>query len=62
MIGKGDGTFEYMPNREHGLKLDGDISDLHILEIKGQRMLQVIRNNEAEIFLEILNSIMVSAI
>jgi len=47
LIGKGDGTFEYMPNREHGLKLDGDIRDLHSLEIKGQRMLQVVRNNAA---------------
>jgi hypothetical protein len=47
LIGKGDGTFTYMPNREHGLKLDGDIRDLHSLEIRGQRMLQVVRNNAA---------------
>lgn len=46
LIGKGDGTFNYLENRNHGLKLEGDIRDLHEVEIKGQRMLMVVKNNK----------------
>ncbi|MCH7412735.1 VCBS repeat-containing protein [Belliella sp. R4-6] len=46
MIGKGDGTFEYLENRTHGLKLEGDIRNLHEVNIKGQRMLMVVKNNK----------------
>ena len=45
LYGKGDGTFEYISNREHGLQLHGDIRDLHELEIRGQRTLMVVKNN-----------------
>jgi enediyne biosynthesis protein E4 len=34
-------------NREHGLQLHGDVRDLHRVEIKGQRMLMVVKNNDA---------------
>lgn len=47
LYGKGDGTFEYIPNRRHGLQLHGDIRDLHELEIGGQRTLMVVKNNAA---------------
>ncbi|MFD2033196.1 VCBS repeat-containing protein [Belliella marina] len=47
LLGKGDGTFQYSENRDHGLKLEGDIRDLHEVQIKGQRMLMVVKNNKA---------------
>jgi enediyne biosynthesis protein E4 len=47
LIGNGDGTFNYWPNRENGLQLHGDIRDLHSLDLKGERMLMVVKNNEA---------------
>jgi hypothetical protein len=47
LIGKGDGTFDYWQNRDHGLKLDGEIRDLKILELKGKKVLMVVKNNEA---------------
>lgn len=46
LIGKGDGTFDYLENRNHGLKLEGDIRGLHEVEVKGQRMLMVVKNNK----------------
>ncbi len=47
LLGNGDGTFRYLENRKHGLQLHGDIRDLHVLNIKGDRMLMVVKNNEA---------------
>uniref|UniRef100_UPI0025E76F8E FG-GAP-like repeat-containing protein n=1 Tax=Algoriphagus sp. TaxID=1872435 RepID=UPI0025E76F8E len=47
LIGKGDGTFEFWNNREHGLKLEGDIRDLHSVKINNQQLLQVVKNNAA---------------
>ncbi|MFC0261495.1 VCBS repeat-containing protein [Fontibacter flavus] len=47
LLGKGDGSFDYIPNREHGLQLHGDIRDLHVLEIRGERMLMVVKNDDA---------------
>jgi hypothetical protein len=47
LVGKGDGTFDYWQNRDHGLKLDGEIRDLKILELKGKKVLMVVKNNEA---------------
>jgi hypothetical protein len=47
LYGKGDGTFEYISNRVHGLQLHGDIRDLHELVIGGQRTLMVVKNNAA---------------
>jgi enediyne biosynthesis protein E4 len=47
LLGKGDGTFDYWVNREHGLQLHGDVRDLHRVEIKGQKMLMVVKNNDA---------------
>ncbi|HSJ69120.1 MAG TPA: VCBS repeat-containing protein [Anditalea sp.] len=52
LIGNGDGTFEYLPNVKHGLKLKGDIRDLHSLELNGKRMLMVVKNNDAAEFWE----------
>jgi hypothetical protein len=46
LIGKGDGTFDYLENRNHGLKLEGDIRGLHEVQVKGQRMLMVVKNNK----------------
>lgn len=47
LLGRGDGSFDYWPNREHGLQLHGDIRDLHILEKNGTRKLMVVKNNDA---------------
>jgi enediyne biosynthesis protein E4 len=47
LIGIGDGSFEYWPNRLHGLKLDGEIRDLHIINNKGQKNLMVVKSNAA---------------
>lgn len=53
LIGKGDGTFGYWQNRDHGLKLDGEIRDLKILELKDKKVLMVVKNNEPVEFWEI---------
>ncbi|MBW3470051.1 VCBS repeat-containing protein [Arthrospiribacter ruber] len=47
LLGNGDGTFEYVPNREHGLQLHGDIRDLHLVRKKDQTLLMVVKNNDA---------------
>ena len=52
LLGKGDGTFTYWPNRDHGLQLHGDIRDLQLVSIKGQRLLMVLKNNEGVEFWE----------
>jgi hypothetical protein len=52
LLGKGDGTFSYWYNRDHGLQLHGDIRDLHLVSIKGQRLLMVLKNNESVEFWE----------
>lgn len=44
LIGKGDGTFEFLPNRVHGLHLDGDIREFSVL---GSNHLLVVKNNAA---------------
>jgi hypothetical protein len=45
LIGDGKGNFTYIPNREHGLQLHGDIRDLQIVKLKGVKMLMVVKNN-----------------
>jgi hypothetical protein len=52
LLGKGDGTFTYWHNRDHGLQLHGDIRDLQLVSIKGQRLLMVLKNNEGVEFWE----------
>jgi enediyne biosynthesis protein E4 len=47
LLGKGDGTFTFWDNREHGLSLHGDIRDLHLLSQKGEKKLMVVKNNAA---------------
>ncbi len=46
---KGDGknNFKTVPNRETGLRLDGEVRDFALLEKGGQRRLVVVRNNAA---------------
>ncbi|WP_373520034.1 VCBS repeat-containing protein [Aquiflexum sp.] len=53
LLGKGDGTFEYWHNRDHGLKLQGDIRDLHVIDRDGQKILMVVKNGENVEFWEI---------
>ncbi|GAB2479741.1 VCBS repeat-containing protein [Algoriphagus taiwanensis] len=48
LLGKGDGTFEFLPNRLHGLKLEGDIRALSLLE--GNQLLVVKNKGQAEIW------------
>ncbi|MEP1259231.1 VCBS repeat-containing protein, partial [Algoriphagus sp.] len=48
LLGKGDGTFDYWPNAQHGLQLNGDIRAFSML---GEGKLLVVKNNEpAEIW------------
>lgn len=44
LLGKGDGTFDYWKNSEHGLKLEGDIREFGLL---GNKKLLVVKNNDA---------------
>ena len=48
LLGKGDGTFEFYPNRVHGLNLSGDIRAFSTLDSK--RLLVVKNNAPAEIW------------
>ena len=47
LLGKGDGTFAYWENREHGLQLHGDVRDLKVLTVQGKQVLLVVKNNDA---------------
>ncbi|PRY89004.1 VCBS repeat-containing protein [Mongoliibacter ruber] len=47
LIGNGDGTFNYLPNKQHGLQLHGDIRDLHLVKRNDKNLLMVIKNNDA---------------
>ena len=42
LLGKGDGTFTFWPNRDHGLKLDGDIRTITPL---GDKKLLFVKNS-----------------
>jgi hypothetical protein len=42
LLGKGDGTFTFWPNRMHGLKLEGDIREFSTL---GKNRLLVVKNS-----------------
>ncbi len=46
LMGNGDGTFTYVSNRKHGLKLDGDIRDLKVVGEGDTRKLMVVKNND----------------
>jgi hypothetical protein len=48
LIGNGDGTFAFSPNRENGLKLDGDIRAFSLLD--ENRILVVKNSSAAEIW------------
>lgn len=48
MLGKGDGTFTFWPNAQHGLKLEGDVRAFTLL---GEGQLLVVKNSaKAEIW------------
>lgn len=42
LLGNGDGTFRYSPNREHGLRLEGDIRAFSSL---GEKRILVVKNS-----------------
>lgn len=44
LLGKGDGSFEYIPNRSHGLQVKGEIRDLKVIMLQGKRQLMVTKN------------------
>lgn len=44
LLGKGDGTFNFSPNRENGLKLDGDVRAFSLL---GEKRILVVKNSAA---------------
>jgi len=52
-LGKGDGSFEFWPNRQHGLQLTGDIRDLNLMKVNDERILMVVRNNGETAFWQI---------
>ena len=44
LLGNGDGTFTFSPNRENGLRLDGDVRAFSLL---GEKQILVIKNSAA---------------
>lgn len=44
MLGKGDGTFSFWPNAQHGLRLDGDVRTFSLL---GESKILVVKNSAA---------------
>jgi hypothetical protein len=44
MLGKGDGTFTFWPNAQHGLRLDGDVRAFTLLD---QGKILVVKNSAA---------------
>ena len=44
LLGNGDGTFTFSPNRHHGLKLDGDVRAFSLL---GEKQILVVKNSAA---------------
>lgn len=48
LLGNGDGTFNFSPNRENGLKLEGDVRAFSLLD--GNRILVVKNSASAEIW------------
>lgn len=53
LLGDGKGNFIYVPNREHGLQLHGDIRDLQMVKLKGAKMLMVVKNSAPIEFWEV---------
>lgn len=47
LLGNGDGTFTFLPNARHGLRLDGDIRAISNL---GKNRLLIIKNNDSAEF------------
>lgn len=47
LLGNGDGTFNYLSNKQHGLQLHGDIRDLHLVKKNDKNLLMVVKNNDA---------------
>jgi enediyne biosynthesis protein E4 len=52
LLGNGDGTFEYVPNRSHGLQIKGEVRDLRVMQLQGKRQLMVTRNTDRVEFWE----------
>jgi hypothetical protein len=51
LLGNGDGSFRAVPARESGLRLEGEVRDLALLRVAGQRLLMVGRNGaEMQVF------------
>ncbi len=44
LLGNGDGTFTFSPNRHHGLRLDGDVRAFSLL---GEKQILVVKNSAA---------------
>lgn len=44
LLGNGDGSFEYIPNRSHGLQIKGEVRDLKVIILRGKRQLMVTKN------------------
>jgi hypothetical protein len=42
LLGKGDGTFTFWPNRQHGLKWEGEIRSIKQI---GKNQLLLVKNN-----------------
>lgn len=46
LLGKGNQQFESMNYRESGIRVDGEVRDAQMLEVGGEKVLMVARNNE----------------
>ncbi|HEY0740889.1 MAG TPA: VCBS repeat-containing protein, partial [Chryseosolibacter sp.] len=50
MLGDGKGNFNYISPANSGLRIDGEVRDMQVIEVKGSKMLLVARNNDSILF------------
>lgn len=54
MIGDGKGSFNYVRPEHSGLRIDGEVRDLQLINVNGKKMLAVARNNDSMLFFKLL--------
>lgn len=50
MLGDGNGNFNYVSPAHSGLRIDGEVRDMQIIEVKGSKVLMIARNNDSMLF------------
>lgn len=51
--GDGKGNFMALPARDTGLKIQGEVRDIKVIKIKGEKVLAVARNNDTMLFYKV---------